>query len=349
MTILKPLCGAEPSLEENLSRFSQQSHENLSIVFGVADPNDPALQVALEFCRKHEAVKARVSIGEDTRLINPKVALLEKMSWFSDGDWVVVSDSNVRVTPGYVQDALWHAAPDVGLITHLVAGSGGRSLAAHLENLQLNCFVGPGVCGVRFIAGQTCVIGKSMFIRKDALAKIGGFESAGSFLAEDYVIGQAVEKAGFRVVTATLPIAAWHDGWTLSRFVNRHLRWAVMRRRVSKLAYAIELLLTPAPLLMLLLLLGILLPETGVRVAWVALALLAEQTTDAITFARMQGRPPPLVALLINPARQWLTVAVWCLGWFVQTIEWRGKPYRVMAGSALEPARALDGGVAHGA
>src|SRR5262245_54506014 len=58
VTILKPLCGVEPSLAENLDRFSRQSHANLNIVFGVADPNDPALPVALDFCREHAAVEA---------------------------------------------------------------------------------------------------------------------------------------------------------------------------------------------------------------------------------------------------------------------------------------------------
>ena len=111
---------------------------------------------------------------------------------------MVVSDSNVRVGDDYVRDALSHAAPDVGLITHLVAGCGGRSFAAFAENLQLNCFVAPAICGVRFLAGRICVIGKSMFLRREALEQIGGFQSAGHVLAEDYMLGQAIVQAGYR-------------------------------------------------------------------------------------------------------------------------------------------------------
>jgi ceramide glucosyltransferase len=70
----------------------------------------------LRFVRDSRELPIRVSVGEDESLENPKVALLERMSWHSDGDWVVVSDSNVRVPPDYVRDALSHAAPDVGLI-----------------------------------------------------------------------------------------------------------------------------------------------------------------------------------------------------------------------------------------
>jgi ceramide glucosyltransferase len=284
-------------------------------------------------------------VGENGRVDNPKLALLQRMSWFSDGEWVVVSDSNVRVSDRYVEDALAHAAPDVGLITHLVSGCGGHSIGAHFENLQLNCFAAPAVCGVRFIAGRTCVIGKSMFLRRAALNEIGGFEAAGSFLAEDYVIGQAIEKAGYRVVTATMPVRAWHDGWTFKRFINRHLRWAVMRRRISRSAYLAELLLTPAPALMTLLALGLWVPTSGVNVTWVAASLILEQLLDAITFSRMTGRNAPVAAVMLNPLRQCLTLLIWAVGWCVQTVEWRGKVYRVGPGSRLEPLQHLGAGV----
>lgn len=341
VSLLKPLCGAEADLAENLEAFSRQSHENIEIVFGVADLADEALPVALRFCRDHERLATRISVGKYTRLHNPKLSLLERMSWVSDGEWLVVSDSNVRVDAAYVQDALAHAAPDVGLITHLVAGSGGRSLSALLENLQLNCFVAPGVCGVRLVAGRTCVIGKSMFLRRDALRAIGGFESAGAYLAEDYVIGRAIEQAGYRVVTSAKPVFAWSEGWTLRRFVGRHLRWAVMRRRVSRPAYWTEMLLTPAPSLAALLGIGLLSPASGVNVGWVGIGLLVEQLLDAITFTRMTGRRVPLAALALNPFRQCLTFAIWALGWFVQTVEWRGKAYRVGPGSKLEPVEPM--------
>jgi ceramide glucosyltransferase len=336
VTILKPLCGADASLAENLETCSRQSHENLDLVLGVADPDDDALPVALRFCRD-SARPTRISVGEDETLENPKVALLERMSWQSDGEWLVVSDSNVRVSSSYVRDALSLATPDVGLITHLVVGSGGESFAAYAENLQLNCFVAPAMCGARFLAGQTCVIGKSMFLRRKALEQIGGFQSVGHFLAEDYVLGQAIEKAGYRVVTAGMPVLAWHEGWTLSRFVNRHLRWAVMRRSVSRSAYLCELLFTPGPALMLALGLGSVLPEAGFLTPWLWAGLGLHQLQNALSFTRMTGRRVPLMALLIDPLRQWLGLGLWVLGWFVETVEWRGKAYRVGVGSTLRP------------
>jgi ceramide glucosyltransferase len=336
VTILKPLCGADASLAHNLQTCSEQSHQNLNLILGVADPDDDALPVALRFCRQ-TGRPARVSVGEDASLENPKVALLERMSWHSDGDWLVVSDSNVRVSSGYVRDALSHADPGVGLVTHLVCGSGGSSFAAHAENLQLNCFIAQAMCGARFLAGQTCVIGKSMFLRREALEAIGGFQAVGHYLAEDYVMGQAIERAGYRVVVVEAPVPAWHEGWTIQRFVNRHLRWAVMRRCVSRSAFLCELLFMPGPLLMLALGLALAIPSAGMYTRWLWAGLAVLQLENAVSYWRMTDRRVPIWALLVDPLRQWLAFGIWIIGWFVETVEWRGKAYRVGVGSKLQP------------
>lgn len=338
--ILKPLCGVDASLAENLSAFARQSHARYRVTFGVASAHDEALGVAQRFCREHRELSTQIRIGETAGLHNPKVALLSHMSRSFDADWIVVSDSNVRITDDYVRDALSHAAPDVGLITHLVSGAGGSSVSAHLESLQLACFVAPGACGARFVLGETCVIGKSMFLRREALERIGGFDAAGAYLAEDYVIGRAIGDAGYRVITATMPVATWNEGWTLGRFASRHLRWAVMRRQVSRPAYLIELLLTPGPLLMLALLIAWCVPSVTVDSSWLAVCVVLDQLLDVVTHSCMLGRLAPWPALLLNPLRQWLTLALWALGWFVHTVEWRGKSYRVGVGSRLEPLRA---------
>ncbi len=45
VTLLKPLCGLEPNLRENLASFFDQNYPNFEIIFGLRDANDPALRV----------------------------------------------------------------------------------------------------------------------------------------------------------------------------------------------------------------------------------------------------------------------------------------------------------------
>src|SRR3954471_21340208 len=45
VTVLKPLCGDEPLLEEALTSCFAQDYPAFQIVFGIQNPNDPALGV----------------------------------------------------------------------------------------------------------------------------------------------------------------------------------------------------------------------------------------------------------------------------------------------------------------
>src|SRR5580698_10665463 len=46
ITVLKPLCGAEPGLYEHLRSFCEQDYPQFQIVFGVRDPGDAAIPIA---------------------------------------------------------------------------------------------------------------------------------------------------------------------------------------------------------------------------------------------------------------------------------------------------------------
>ena len=45
ISVLKPLCGDEPDLYENLRSFCLQGYPEFQIVFGVRDAHDPAVPV----------------------------------------------------------------------------------------------------------------------------------------------------------------------------------------------------------------------------------------------------------------------------------------------------------------
>ncbi|MCE2045105.1 ceramide glucosyltransferase, partial [Burkholderia pseudomallei OS] len=45
VSVLKPLCGSEPHLYENLATFCEQRHPRYQLLFGVASAADPAIAV----------------------------------------------------------------------------------------------------------------------------------------------------------------------------------------------------------------------------------------------------------------------------------------------------------------
>ena len=58
VSILKPLCGADPQLEESLTTFFRLDYPRYEMLFGVADPADPALAVAHRVSDSHPEVAA---------------------------------------------------------------------------------------------------------------------------------------------------------------------------------------------------------------------------------------------------------------------------------------------------
>src|SRR2546425_11275307 len=69
VTILKPVCGLEKNLRENLRSACAQDYPEYQVVFSVQAPDDPALPLLRELQREFGA--QRVSIAVDDRQTAP--------------------------------------------------------------------------------------------------------------------------------------------------------------------------------------------------------------------------------------------------------------------------------------
>lgn len=346
ITILKPVKGDEPGLHENLASLAAQDYPSFEICIGAEDADDPALSVARKV--KADFPSARIVIRSGARQLglNPKVNLLAALCDHAQNDLVLISDSNVRVGPRYLRDTAAELAdPSVGLVTNVLVGAG-EGLGAVLENLHINSFVVSAQSLARVAGGRACVIGKSMLLRRSDLTRLGGFYPVRNLLAEDYVIGRMFELAGYRVALSPFLVEARSDGWTLERFINRHVRWAQMRRRLAPAAYCGELLLNPV-LFIALASTALLATRPGLDLRWLSLAacgVAVKCLGDAVVYRRLRGSRPRLLEVLAIPFKDLLIAALWLVGAFRRRVSWRGRTLRIEQGSHLttvEPARLL--------
>src|SRR5215471_17597817 len=103
VSILKPLAGIDDELEENLATYAELDYPDYEILLGVASTYDRAYPVARKFVKRAGRHRARLIVTDPNAAINRKVAQLLALEQAASGDVVLVCDSNVRVTPGYLQ------------------------------------------------------------------------------------------------------------------------------------------------------------------------------------------------------------------------------------------------------
>jgi ceramide glucosyltransferase len=339
VSIVKPVKGLDDGLEENLLSLADQDYPQFEILVGAADADDPALGVARRVARLRPAVPIRIVVCPADGGLNPKVSILRILSARAQHDLQLVSDSNVRAEPGYLQATTRELGdPAVGLVTNLVAGSGERSTGATLEGLHLVTFVARATTFAAAHLDRACVVGKSMLFRRSQFQQLGGWPSVRDVLAEDYVIGQAYQRAGYRVVCSGHVIRTFNRDWPISRFVNRHLRWGQMRRRVHLPAYLLEPVLSPAPLILITMLLS-LWTDTAVDLVLPlgALGIGLRLAADRALWRLLRGSNPPLRTLLLGLPKDLLVLGMWLVAGFRRTINWRGNVATIGAGTRLHP------------
>jgi len=344
ITVLKPVKGDEPGLYENLASLARQEYPVFEILVGAEDARDAALEVARRVRADFPGVHIGVHAGARPLGLNPKVNLLSALFDRARHDTVLISDSNVRVGPGYLRETSAEMAdPAVGFVTNIVVGEG-SGLGALLETLHLNSFVASATSLARVAVGRACVIGKSMLLRRSDLARLGGLHQVRNVLAEDFVIGRLYELAGFRVALSPYLVHCVNDGWSVERFVNRHVRWAQMRRRIAPAAYLGELLLNPVLWIALATLaLWASGPGNDLRLIGVAAAGVAVKcVSDALLCRRLLGKLPRLAEIFAMPLKDLALALIWLVGCFRRRVHWRGNELRIERGSVLTPAESPD-------
>jgi ceramide glucosyltransferase len=356
ISILKPLCGLDDELADNLAVFAALPYPDYEVVLGVASATDPAYAFAVEAARRWPA-RFRVVIQRGAPGLNPKVNQLLGLAAVARAEILVVSDSNTRVRPGYLDEiAAYLEDPTVGLVTHAIAGSGEEragatpatahatsAWGARLDNLHITGTMSPGFVAADALCGKTYVVGKSMALRRADIEALGGFGVVKDVLAEDFVLGRLIPQAlGKRVVLGQTVVECVTVRRSLSAFASRYARWSVMQRQCAGLApYLGLLLLNPVLLATCAFVLA---PSRAAAAAW-GLCALTRALADSVAGRLARGRAFGVRSLLLVPLKEILTGAAWLHGLFSRSIVWRSNHLIVGRGSTLtvapsyEPAR----------
>jgi ceramide glucosyltransferase len=202
VSLLKPLHGAESGLREYLEGFFQLDYPEYEILFCARHEADPGLIIAQELARKYSHVPVRLLTSGEPPWPNARCFSLNEMKAVARHDILVITDSDVRVQPGYLQSVVEPFRDEkTGLVTCIyrgVAAQGG--FWARLEALGMSVEMTSGVLVAEMLEGMRFALGPSIAVRKRCVDQIGGFEKLGGYYADDFMLGNLVAAKGNTVV-----------------------------------------------------------------------------------------------------------------------------------------------------
>jgi ceramide glucosyltransferase len=325
VTVLKPLKGPGLDLYANLASFCRQDYPTYQIVFGVEDARDPAVAVVQQIKRDFPHCDIALSVGWMPGA-NRKVANLRHMMRHARHGVLVMSDSDIRVRPDYLRTMVAPLAdPAVGLTTCLYRGVGRFGLPSVFESLFINTDFTPMVLAAQIVQRFEYAYGASIAFRREALDRIGGFEPIADHLADDYLLGNRIAKAGYRLVLLPYTVETVLDAIAL-RDVWRHLlRWSrtyAVQEPVGWFASVV----THATLW------GVvsLVVTGGSALGWAVLAgSIAMRLTSLAAIQRILGEREATRWLWLVPLKDLVTSLVWAGGFSGRQVTWSGQVLRI--------------------
>ncbi|MCD6289808.1 MAG: bacteriohopanetetrol glucosamine biosynthesis glycosyltransferase HpnI [Anaerolineae bacterium] len=335
VSILKPVKGLDAQAYENFISFCQQDYPDFELVFGVADPADPAIPVIKRLQQDCPQRDIRLIV---TPVIgtNRKASTLHTLALEARHNTLVVSDSDIRVTPEYLRRVVAPLANErIGLVTCLYRGEAALSLTARLEALHMGVTFLPSVLIARKFLDMRFALGATLALRRDTLARIGGFAAVTDYLADDYQVGTRVAALGLKVylsdyiVRSVLGATTFRDQW------DREVRWIRCARVSRPMEFPGMLLTFTTPLATVFALVSGFSAE-GQHVLVVSLLLrwLVAWRVTHYTNDRESRR-----WLLLLPIRDMLSALVWCAGAMGRKVTWRGESFLVTRDGRLKPLR----------
>jgi ceramide glucosyltransferase len=339
VTVLKPLCGAEPGLDHSLRSFCEQDYAaGLQIVFGVQHPADPALAVLEGLKRDYPRLDLTVVVDATRHGASAKVSNLINMMRAVRHDWLVLADSDVCVPPGYLGAvAAPLADPAVGIVTCPYRGVPRPGLWSLLGTLFINDWFIPSVRVAALFGSRAFAFGATIALRRDELEAIGGFQAIADQLADDYRLGELTRRRGQRTVLSDVVVDTAVDERTFRHLSQHGLRWLRTIRVVRPGGYFFSAITFSLPMAVLGCVIGGGTPVT--------LSLLAA-TMILRLMLHFAVRPPGPTGSA--PARSWsqlwaipladaLGFTLWCGAFLTREVQWRQGRYRVARDGSVQP------------
>jgi ceramide glucosyltransferase len=340
VSVLKPLCGEEPHLFENLETFCRQSYANYQLVFGVRSPADRAIAVVERLRIAHPERDIALVVDERTHGSNPKVSNLINMVVHARHDRFVIADSDIFVDPYYLSEVTEPLNDcEVGVVTCLYHARSVAGFWAQMGGQFIDGWFAPSVHVAAALGSSRFGFGATLALRRDTLDAIGGFASLRDRLADDYWLAELARQQGLRTVLSEVMVGTDVVEQHFTHLWQRELRWLRTIRVLNPVGFTFVFVTFSWPLLVA----GASLSHTAGSVALAVIGGTARVLTHWRTRQVAGARPPRIRELALAPMRDLLIATQWMAAFTGDHVLWRNDrlPLRDLPQEATNEASLL--------
>jgi ceramide glucosyltransferase len=336
ISILKPVRGLDPNAYENFASFCRQDYPEFEVLFVVSEATDPAVAVIRKLAGDFPGRTIRVVVVDDSLGPNSKVSNLCRLVREARHDLLVITDSDVRVEPGYLRSlAAMFRDPKVGGVTALYRGADNLQFVAAMDCVGSSA----AFCGAALVAreleGLKFMMGSTMATTKQRLAEIGGFEQMVDLHSDDYELGRRIAARGYRIELLAEPVSMAFPSQTLGEYLRHELRWAVGIKNIRPGGHFGMLFTHGLPWAIAA---ACVAPSAAVAAAYLG-AYLVLRFAMAWTVGVWGLRDPILRRRFwLLPVRDLFSFFVWLASFGVNQIEWRGAAFALEKGRMVPVA-----------
>jgi len=334
VSILKPLKGTDPEIYRSFRSHCLQDYPEYEIIFGVSDPNDPAVTSVRRLQSEFPDLSIRLIVCQNTLGANVKVSNLAQMLREAHHEHLLINDSDIRVEADYLRRVIVPLTnAKVGMVTCLYRGVAAGTLGSQIESLGISTDFCAGVLVAGELEGGLKFgLGSTMVLRRGDLEKIGGFESFADYLADDYELGRRIAGLGLEVRLSEVVVETNLPAYRAREFLSHQLRWARGVRDARSGGY-FGLVLTYG----LLWSCAAVAASHGALWAWVLAGItLSLRVSVALVVGKGVLRDRQLLGQLwLLPVRDFIAVGVWIASLAGHTVSWRGDRFELKDGKLI--------------
>lgn len=229
VSILKPLKGVDPHLEDNLETFFDIDYPEFELIFCIQDMDDPAHEVVGRLMKKHSSIPARIVTGGSKVGANPKINNLMPGYDVMKYNYFWICDSGVRALPLTLRDLVSKMEDKVGLVHAVPYTANRKGFSSTVEKIffgtqHTRVYISAHVLSV------ICMTGMSTLLRRDYFEDAtGGLDKLSQYIAEDYFMAKSLADSGYKMKLASYPALQNSGKYGVQSFIDRMTRWTKLR------------------------------------------------------------------------------------------------------------------------